>query len=83
MRPIKKQRVDMMAILKNYELRIMVVERSIMHLVQAISTSTQAQKEIEPSCALVDCTGEPGHQHESGSAANTESGPLQLEEEHR
>ena len=83
MRQIKKRRVDIMAVLKNHELRIMVVEQSLYRLVQALSTGVQAQKETEPSCPLVGCTGEPGHQHESGCVANTDCEPLQLEEEHR
>jgi hypothetical protein len=82
MRHIKKQRVDIMAVLKNHELRIMSLEKMLYHLIQAISTSVQAQKVSEPSCPFIGCTGEPGHQHESGSAANTESASLQLESEH-
>jgi len=39
MRSIKKQRVDIMAVLKNHELRIMVVEQSLYHLVQALSSA--------------------------------------------
>jgi len=42
-KPIKKQRVDIMAVLKNHELRIMVVERSLLHLVQAISTAVKGE----------------------------------------
>ena len=85
MRRIKKTRVDIMTVLKNHEIRIMVLERSLMHLVQTLSTSLQAQKETEPSCPLVGCTGEPGHQHESGvgNAVDTTSEPLQLEEKHQ
>jgi len=73
MRQIKKQRVDIMAVLKNHELRIMVVEQSLYRLVQVLSTGTK-QKETEPSCPLVDCPGEPDHQHDSGvgNAVNAE-----------
>jgi len=47
-KPIKKQRVDIMAVLKNHELRIMVVERSLYQLVQALSTAAKGEtKPIE------------------------------------
>ena len=45
-KPIKKLRVDIMAVLKNHELRIMVVEQSLYRLVQALSTA--AKKETSP-----------------------------------
>ena len=43
MRHIKKTRVDIMAVLKNHELRIMVVERSLYQLVQALSTAAKGE----------------------------------------
>jgi hypothetical protein len=52
-KPIKKIRVDMMAVLKNHELRIMVVEQSLYRLVQALSTATKGQTEAVDTEAAV------------------------------
>ena len=79
MRRIKKTRVDIMAVLKNHELRIMVVEQSLYRLVQALSTAAKGQTEA------IDIKAEA--QSEPVQVEPTEEGIagelLQPEEEHR
>jgi hypothetical protein len=58
-KPIKKLRVDIMAVLKNHELRIMMIERSLYQLVQALSTAAKEKTESPDIEAVVQ--SEPEH----------------------